>query len=621
MCGIGAIFARDSRVDSQMLRRMQRQLVHRGPDDDGEWLSPDGRAGLLHTRLSIVGLQTGRQPMLNEDDSLCISVNGEFYDFERIRAELLRRGHRFRTDSDSEIALHLYEERGVESVHSLRGEFAFCLWDAPARRLVAVRDRFGIKPLFYAEWNGLVLLASEIKALFAAGVPAVWDRESTLQQLFICLPEDRTPYAGIRQVPPGHVMTVDDSGVHLRKYWDMDYPLHAPGCAADERSQVEQLRAGLEEAVRLRLRADVPVGCFLSGGLDSSSVLGIASRYSPQPLSAFSVCFEESNYNEREYADSMATFAGARFVPTEVRHADLSDSFRQALWHGEMFALNGHGVARYIHSKAIHDAGWKVVLSGSGSDDLLGGYPSARADMLQMVQGNGHAGGRPASPDTPLLSEVQRRLGFLPSWMAKLSSDRSLLFLLLHPEMAELYERCDPFAGFVNSIDPGQLAGRDQVIQSLYLWTKAFLGNYELLAERLEMAHALEVRLPFLDHRLFEVIKLIPSATLIKGQQEKYALRQAARPFLPDSICRRSKHSFTAPPITLDTQSRFYELLQDSLRSERFKDVPLFDAAAVVELLDRLPSLSEDVKLSLDGVMTMALSAALLQEIYCVGAA
>src|SRR5581483_2256986 len=168
-------------------------------------------------------------------------------------------------------------------------------------------------PLFYAEWNGLVLLASEIKALFAAGVPAIWDRESTLQQLFICLPEDRTPYAGIRQVPPGHVMIVDDSGVHLRKYWDMDYPLHAAGNAAEERSQVEQLRAGLEEAVRLRLRADVPVGCFLSGGLDSSSVLGIGSRYSTQALSAFSVCFEESNYNEREYADKIAAFAGARF--------------------------------------------------------------------------------------------------------------------------------------------------------------------------------------------------------------------------------------------------------------------------------------------------------------------
>ncbi|GLQ87911.1 asparagine synthase (glutamine-hydrolyzing) [Dyella flagellata] len=618
MCGIGAIYAHGAGVDPQMLQRMRRTLAHRGPDGEGEWLAPDGNVGLLHTRLSIVGLANGEQPMRNEDGRLCVTVNGEFYDFEHLRAKLMQRGHRFRSESDSEVALHLYEEHGDDCVRMLRGEFAFCLWDGRARRLLAVRDRFGIKPLFYAQWNGLLLFASEIKALFAAGVPAVWDRQSTLDQLFICLPEDRTPYAGIRQLPPGHRMIVDAKGMRIEKYWDMDYPLHDQDDADGERAQVEQLRTALDEAVRLRLRADVPVGCFLSGGLDSSSVLGIASRHAATPMHAFTVCFEESYYNERDYAQSMAAFAGATFVPTEVRHADLSASFREALWHGEMFALNGHGVARYIHSKAIHEAGWKVVLSGSGSDDLLGGYPSARQDMLQNALLRGTAGASFAA-EQPLLHQVQQRLGFVPSWMSKLAADRSILFVLMHPDMVSLYERRNPFEDFLDSVDARQLAGRDAVIQSLYLWTKAFLGNYELLAERLEMAHGLEVRLPFLDHHLFEVIKRIPAARLIKGQQEKYALRQAARPYLPDLICKRSKHSFTAPPITLDAESPFYELLQDSLRSERFKDVPFFDAQTVVELLDRLPSMGEDVKLSLDGVMTMTLSAALLQEMYSVG--
>jgi asparagine synthase (glutamine-hydrolysing) len=483
---------------------------------------------------------------------------------------------------------------------------------------VAVRDRFGVKPLFYAQWNGMVLLASEIKALFAAGVPPRWDLRSTLDQLFICLPDDGTPFAGIRQLPAGHMMVVDPGGVRIRRYWDMDYPPAAPLPARRDEEYAEPLRAALEEAVTLRLRADVPVGCFLSGGLDSSSVLGIASRHAAAPISAFTVCFEDSNYNEREYARRMAEFAGARFVPTAVRSSDLSSHFREALWHGEMFALNGHGVARYIHCKAIRAAGWKVVLSGSGSDDLLGGYPSARQDLLQKALLE--AGAAPSPPDPPLLPGVQARLGFVPSWMTRLATDRSILLVLMHPDLVELYGRHDPFEQFVDSIDPQQLSGRDPVIQSLYLWTKAFLGNYELLADRLEMAHGVEVRLPFLDHHLFDVIKTIPSSVLIRDQREKYVLRQAARRFLPDVIYRRSKHSFTAPPITLDAEGPFHELLQDSLRSERVKGLPLFDHASLIDLLDRLPAMGEDVRLSLDGVMTMTLSAALLHEMYSVAA-
>jgi asparagine synthase (glutamine-hydrolysing) len=621
MCGIGAIYSFGETIDPEMLSRMRRTLKHRGPDDHAQWLSNDMTAGLLHTRLSIVGVDCGRQPMLNEDGQLCLSVNGEFYDYERTRSELKSRGHEFRTSSDSEIALHLYEETGADCVKSLRGEFAFCLWDARAKRLLAVRDRFGVKPLFYTQWNGKFLLASEIKALFAAGVPARWDLRSTLSQLFISLPEDSTPYAGIRQLPPGHLLIAEANGVHIRRYWDMDYPQDASLPVKRYEHYAEPLRTALEEAVRLRLRADVPVGCFLSGGLDSSSVLGIASRHAAEPISAFTLCFEDSNYNEREYARNMAEFAGARFVPTGIRGSDMASHFRDALWHGEMFALNGHGVARYIHCKAIHEAGWKVVLSGSGSDDLLGGYPSARHDMLQKARL--HASGGACSEvawEPCLLPGVKSRLGFVPSWMTKLNTDRSVLLVMLHPELVELYEQRDPFEDFVDSVDPQQLEGRDVVIQSLYLWTKAFLGNYELLADRLEMAHGVEVRLPFLDHHLFDVIKTIPSSVLIREQQEKYVLRQATRQFLPDLIYRRSKHSFTAPPITLDAESPFHELLQDSLRSERIKDLPLFDRESLLDLLDRLPVMGEDVRLSLDGVMTMALSAALLHEMYAIAA-
>ena len=615
MCGLGAIVALQSLVDPLALARMGEMLVHRGPDDRGQWLPPDRNIGLVHTRLSIVDLHTGRQPLHNEDESLHLIVNGEFYDFECTRAALSRRGHLFRTASDSEILVHLYEESGYECVHELRGEFAFCLWDERKRVLWAARDRFGVKPLFYTIWNGTLLLASEIKALFAAGVPARWDLEATLDQLFVCLAQSRTPYAGVFQIPPGHMLIAAAGEVRLRKYWDMDYPQEDSEALCQSESQyVERLRASLVESVQLRLRADVPVGCFLSGGLDSSSVLSIASRYAQQRLNAFTVSFADSPYDERPYAETMARFTGANFLPTEVRDADLAVGFKQALWHGEMFALNGHGVARYLHSRAIHDAGWKVVLSGSGSDDVLGGYPSAREDMLNQRNLE-----RTEPPG--LLRCVAAKLGFIPAWMGRLARDRSAFFLFLSREMLELFERRNPYDAFVSSVDyRSQLAQRDPLIQSLYLWTKAFLGSYELCAERLEMAHGLEVRLPFLDDRLFQVVRTLPPRLLIKGMQEKYVLRQAVRPYLPELIYSRSKHSFTAPPIMLDNSSQLYQLLQDSLRSVGFRQLPFFEPSSVVEFLDTLADTTQSVRLSLDGVMTMMLSAALLQECYAPGA-
>ncbi len=296
------------------LERATNSLYHRGPDGQRPWISPDHRVGLGHARLSIIDLTTGDQPMASEDGRTHIVVNGEFYGYEPIRQELQQRGHRLATKADSEIALHLYEELGVHCLEHLRGEFALILWDENRRRLFAARDRFGIKPLFYAWHNDTLYFASEVKALFAAGVPARWDEESVYHSMAFGGHQMRTLYDGVMQVPPGHYMLVTGKHVQLNQYWDFNYPRRDQAVAArSDADYIEEFRHTLEESVRIRLRADVPVGVYLSGGLDSCSVLGLAARHHPDPIKAFTLTFEDAAYDEGPIAREMAALAGAEF--------------------------------------------------------------------------------------------------------------------------------------------------------------------------------------------------------------------------------------------------------------------------------------------------------------------
>jgi asparagine synthase (glutamine-hydrolysing) len=290
MCGIVAAYSPQGAVSAEELEAGTRRLYHRGPDGQRRWVSDDGRVGLGHARLSIIDLATGDQPIANEDEQIRIVVNGEFYGYEAIQKELEGRGHRLRTKSDSEIALHLYEDFGLQFLQHLRGEFALVLWDGRLRRLVAARDRFGIKPLFYARSGDTLRFASEVKALFAMGVPARWDAESVFHAVTMTGYQSRTLYEGVFQVPPGHFAIATDRHFQTNPYWDFDYPKAGQaGGGKSEAEHVAEFRGAFEEAVRIRLRADVPVGVYLSGGLDSCSVLGMAARHHPAPLKAFTL--------------------------------------------------------------------------------------------------------------------------------------------------------------------------------------------------------------------------------------------------------------------------------------------------------------------------------------------
>ena len=636
MCGIVAIFSHRDPISDATLKRATHSLHHRGPDGRGHWISSDRRVALGHTRLSIIDLATGDQPIASEDEQARIVVNGEFYGYEAIQRELEQTGHRLRTRSDSEIALHLYEDLGVQCLHQLRGEFAFVLWDQRNRTIFAARDRFGIKPLFYAEHDGTLYFASEVKALFAAGVPARWDAESVYHSVEMGGHQVRTLFDGIFQIPPGHYLIASEKHVQINQYWDFHYP--RADHTAPQRSDADwaaEFRLVLEEAVRIRLRADVPVGCYLSGGLDSCSVLGLAARNHPEPVRAFTLTFDSAEYDEGEIAREMAAKVGAEFCPIPIRQDDLADHFVDAIGQAETLCFNAHGVAKYLLSRAVRDAGYKVVLTGEGSDEILGGYAFFRRDMLlynregqdtTVVAGllDELARANPVSrglllPDGEAgsLDTVKRLLGFVPSWIETFSARSEKMRALLAGNFLERFGQREGFRSFLSDIDVhGQLAGREPLNQSLYLWAKTGLPSYILtmLGDRMEMAHSIEGRVPFLDHHVVEVIRSQPVSQKIRGMTEKYVLREAARDVISDTVYKRQKHPFLSPPATLNPKERLSSLVQDTLRGPALTSIPFFDQRKVISLLDRLETMDEGARVANDQVLMLLTSACALHE-------
>jgi asparagine synthase (glutamine-hydrolysing) len=606
-----------------------KALHHRGPDGRRHWISSDRLVALGHARLSIIDLATGDQPIANEDESRRIIVNGEFYGYEAIQRELEEAGHRLRTRSDSEIALHLYEELGAHCLHRLRGEFAMVLWDGVNRTLFAARDRFGIKPLFYAFHQGTLYLASETKALFAAGVPRRWNAEAVYYSGGYGGPQSSTLFHGIYQVPPGHFLTANQDYVQLKQYWDFDYP--KAGLSDRERPEaeyVDEFRQVFDEAVRLRLRADVPVGCYLSGGIDSCAVLGSAAKQLNGPIRAFTLAFDRPEYDESATAREMATKARAEFVPVPIPQDQLADEFPNAVVQSETLCVNAHGVAKYLLSRAVRDAGYKVILTGEGSDEVLGGYLHFRRDLsvnCQLTSSfeklqkfspslqappslNGHG---------QELETIRRLLGFVPGWMETALTLSAKMQRLLAKDFLERFKGCDGSRTLLNDIDvPGQLSSREPLHQSLYLWSKTRLPKYllTLLGDRMEMAHSVEGRVPFLDHRLVELVRSQPVSLKIRGAVQKYVLREAVRGAVTDSVYHRPKHPFLSPPLMLNPQGRFSALLQDMLRGSVLASIPFFDQKKVVSVLDGLQSADESSRVANDQVLMMVLSACVLHD-------
>ena len=617
---------------------MSGTLVHRGPDSEGMFV--DGGTGLAARRLAIIDLESGDQPISNEDGTATVVQNGEIYNYRELRRELAGAGHRFATRSDTEVLVHAYEEWGTGFAARLRGMFAVAIWDAAHRRLVLARDRFGIKPLYYSIVNGEVFFASEIKALLAMGVPAAWDLEGATGG--IGRSHEKTEFAGITTVPPGCHAIARHGQVRIYPYWDWEIPT-AEQMRRDARSEAEvvaDFRKALLDSVRQRLVADVEVASYLSGGIDSCAVLGLAQQSTSRPIRAFTLTFENPLYDEARIAEAQAKHVGASYHPIPITGREIADAYACAVWHSETQMFNGHGVAKYLLSRAVRDAGIKVVFTGEGADEMLGGYPYYRVDALndnpslspadraalleQMLGANPatRAFMLPTQVSNPEMQAIERTLGWLPATLNASAAMIGAMAPLFRDDAALRIQGYKPLMSALDRLPLAQrVTGRDRLNQVLYLNSKTVLPNFILnyLADRMEMAHSIEGRVPFLDHQVAEAAARVPVNMKVKGIREKHVLREAAQEVLIAEVYDRQKHPFTAPP-TRNPNDPMLAFYRDTFASQAAQDQPIYDMTKVRAVLDQLLECPADQRIAMEGGLQRVASAIIMQDKFAMTA-
>ncbi|KAF8176883.1 putative asparagine synthase [Mycena galopus ATCC 62051] len=553
-------------------------IKHRGPDSRGTYISQDGRVGLGHVRLSIIDLPTGQQPLSDEENLIHCVVTGELYDHDRIRAEMASQGYSFKTKSDSELVVQLYKRDGFNLLFHLRGEFAFVLYDIKRRLLFAARDRFGIKPLYYTVSNGCILFGSEMKAFMALGWQAEWDIESVVN--YGDFADKRTAFKGARNLAAGHFALCRASGdIETQAYWDLSYSSASAPSSTPVDSMISTVRDLLVDAVRLRLRADVPWAVYLSGGIDSSAVAGIATQLLREKdpnaqLTAFTLAFVEDEItDEFPLAARTAEHLGARLVRVEATEAKLIGAFEEAVWHAEFPTKAFQGPGKLLLSKAVHDAGYKVALSGEGSDEIFGGYPWFPLDYLRNPD--------PAAANLgiPLPSESERH-AMSEEYQAKtsmkqlppkaitplqLEARRGIDAEIFRPAITELVGRtklsCCIEEGTDTRVRQNSISGKWHPLHiAQYVTAKTLLGNQILNfgGDRNDMTNSIESRVAFLDHHLVDYVNSLPPSVKVRpvpGDQpgkwsmvEKWILREAVKPFVTEELYFRKKVSFNPPP-------------------------------------------------------------------------
>ena len=620
MCGIAGIMHldRDKPVNPVLLTAMAAIQRHRGPDGFGVGVSEGRGVGFSHARLSIIDLQgqRARQPFTSEDKRLLLAHNGELYDYQRLRARLHTQGARFATKSDSELALHLYPRLGMEGMlRQMRGEFAFALYDRDEDALYLVRDRFGIKPLYWTNTGDAFVFGSEIKVLFAhPDVKRAFAPAGLYHQLMQLTVPGATAFQGVRQVRPGHVVKVrridGDWRIEEKPYWDMNFP--AGRLATDglpEEHHIETVREKLLEAVHLRLEADVPVGCYLSGGIDSCSILGLAAALRQRPVKAFTIGFKNAAYDESEIATEMARSTGADQDILRLGAGELYGHFADTHWHTERTIYNTLGVAKYLMSRHVQQAGYKVVVTGEGSDELFAGYPSFRRDMIlhgleglsareraemeaQLNRSNSLFRGAMLAEHEVRAPELAALCGFVPSCLQPWLAAGEKVSALLNPALRDGLRGYSPEAAIAAELDPDMLRDRHPLDKAQYVWIKTMLEGQILTwgGDRVDMAHSLEARPAFLDHHLAEAAAGIPPTMRIKGPTEKYVLREAMKGVLPERLYKREKFAFMAPPAHTDPdkQKALAALADEYLSDAAIADAGLLDPTGVTALRSML---------------------------------
>ena len=566
MCGIAGIFnlREDREIPKETVDQMLSVIKHRGPDEFGVYR--DSRAALGHARLSIIDLSGGHQPMCNEDSTVWITFNGEIFNYVELRQELLKKGHGFRTQSDTEVIIHLYEDHGAGCLEHLNGQFAFTIWDKNKKEIFVARDRMGIRPVFYATTGGRLYFASEIKAIFATGAVERRLDTAALDEIFTfwCTVPPRTAFSGVSELAPGHYLTVKDGAVTVRPYWCLSFP-EVPDKISFEDS-VEELQRLLIDSTRLQLRADVPVGAYLSGGLDSSVTTALIRNFTSAPLQTFSIAFEDADYDESSYQKEMARALGTEHNEIRCSYDDISKSFPDVIWHTEKSIVRTAPTPLYLLSGLVRDCNFKVVLTGEGADEVLGGYDIFKETKIRQFWAR-----FPESQTRPLL--LKRLYPYLPAFQGQSRAYREAFFnsglsdpsnaFFSHLPRWQTTARnklffSDGVKASLNGYSPERsLMGTmpedferwQPMARAQYIESTSLLPGYILSSQgdRMSMANSIEGRFPFLDHRVVEFAARLPLHYKIRGLTEKHILKKAMKKYLPANIVKRTKQPYLSP--------------------------------------------------------------------------
>ena len=604
MCGIAGIleFGRDMRADAAALRAMCNIMAHRGPDDDGFYT--DGPAGIGMRRLSIVDVAGGHQPISNEDGSLWIVFNGEIYNHLALREQLIARGHAYRTHSDTETIIHLYEEYGRDCVQHLRGMFAFAVWDRNKKTLFIARDRLGIKPLYYHLTPERLLFGSEIKVVLAHGtMRAEFNRSALPEYLaFGYLSDEQTFYSGIRKLMPGHTMEIGlDGQPQIRQYWDLD--ASSPHESRDEGYYVRSYRELLEGAVQSHLMSDVPLGMFLSGGLDSSAVAALMTKIRREPIETFSVGYGEQSYSELPYARIVADHIKSQHREVIVSEQDFFGALPHLIWHEDEPIVWPSSVSLYFVARLARER-VTVVLTGEGSDETLAGYTryaftlkNAALDRAyrSVVPSALRRGLRNSVATSSLLGATLRRK-LEHTFLAKDGESwASFYFDNFFSAFGEA-EQCGlvtkefaaefaPSAAYKNVLGYWEQSSGEMLQRLLYTDIKTYLVELLMKQDNMSMAASIESRVPFLDHVLVEFATRIPREVQIKGLAGKTILKKAVEDILPHEIIYRPKLGFPTPWSGWLAGPRL-ETIREMLLEPRSLDRRYFQRSAIERLFD-----------------------------------
>lgn len=628
MCGIVGIFSLNSQniVEKHQLQQMLGMIRHRGPDEFGIYL--DTWVGLGSARLSIIDLNNGQQPIANEDNTCWIVFNGEIFNYLELRKDLESLGHHFTTQSDTEIIIHLYEEYSANCLHYLNGQFAFAIWDSRKQQLFCARDRFGIRPLFYTLRDNNLIFGSEIKSLISHPLISPEIDPYSLHEVFTFWTtlSPKTIFKDIFEIPPGHYLIANKDGIHIERYWELEFNTNPDQVITKKvvQNYVEELSDLLIDAVQIRLRSDVPVGAYLSGGLDSSLIASIICNHTTNQTDTFSITFDDIAFDESDYQQQMVDHLNIEHHKVNTNSEIIGEVFPDIIWHTEIPILRTSPAPMYLLSKLVKDHNYKVVVTGEGADEFFGGYNIFKETMIRLFWSK-----QPESNLRPLLlrklypylQNSSRNTQFFKAFFKQHLSDthlNSYSHILRWENTSRLKHFFSDNVKTLYQTDqldaqiqyPSNFSGLHSLEKAQYLESNIFMSQYLLSSQgdRMGMANSVEGRYPFLDHRIVQFANQLPPSLKLRNLTEKYLLKQLGSKSLPQDIWERDKHPYRSPI----SKSFFHEntpsYVDELLSPVNLKNSGLFNENSTSKLVKKLrrgrSSVSEIDNMALAGILS-----------------